>query len=230
MSRAPTDLRSTSATPATRRTRCRPLTDRDDAFVRDLFRSTVALGEGRTLAGRAGAAYERLCLDWYLGPGRDHAAVLELEERPVGYVLAGDDADHHRWARRPATAYVAGVAADHVVGPRDELRFHHRRLADGADRFLRPFPPPAPWHAHVNLVAGGRFADAGLAARDHVDRVVAAHGGDRWYGEINAADGRRAAALARLGLEVVHRRRSRTFSAVAGRRVDTLTVVRRVPS
>lgn len=222
---------TTPAVRSRRRARSRPLTDADAPFVRDLFRSTVALGEARALRGRAGAAYERLCLDWYLGPARDHAAVLALGDRAVGYVLVGPDEGpdgHARWARRAALAYLGGVAADHVVGPRAELAFHRLRLVDGADRLLRPVVPPAAWHAHVNLVPGGRFADAGLAARDHVDAVVRRHGGAAWYGEVNAVDGRRGAALARLGFDVVHRRRSRTFSADGRGSVDTLTILRRV--
>jgi hypothetical protein len=84
-------------------------------------------------------------------------------------------------------------------------------------------------HAHLNLRPGLRAGWAGRWLADHVDAVCRRAGAPAWYGEINAPAGRRAAALERLGGEVVDRAPNRTLSALIGAEVERLTVLRRLP-
>jgi hypothetical protein len=87
-----------------------------------------------------------------------------------------------------------------------------------------------PAHAHLNLTPSVRAGRGGRLLGDHIDSRVRRAGLPGWYGEINAIAGRRAAALERLGGEIVHRAHNHTLSAFAHRRIDRLTVVRRLPT
>jgi hypothetical protein len=213
----------------------RPLRPGDDIEIRRIFRETVALG--RPLAGVSAtqlAAYEELCLGWYLGDGCASAGVLHDRDSIAGYALVcTDPAAFDRWQRRQAVRFLRRVLPRLVPFRRPpELRhFYRLRVRDGwdlwrADAGKRELP-----HAHFNALGGAWHGGprAGRLLADFVDRVVDGAGFDRWYGEINARAGRRTAAIARWGGDVVDRCPNRTLSWLAGEPVERLTVVRRVP-
>ncbi|MBA2280178.1 MAG: hypothetical protein H0W25_02950 [Acidimicrobiia bacterium] len=116
--------------------------DRDDAAVRHIFRSTIALGRPLGAPPPALRTYEGLCLDWYLGAGRADARLLADGERVLGYALVCTDEDaYHRWSRRRALR-----AALRVVPAATTSRFWRLRLRDAAT--LRSSPRPVGAHAH----------------------------------------------------------------------------------
>lgn len=206
----------------------RPLRPSDDAAVRDIFWATLSLG--RPVPGITSLdAYADLCLDWYLGPDRASAAVLDIDGEVGGYVLVGTKLEaHRRWTRRRAVRF-GGRTCLQLLGrhhPPSAARFLRLRLRDGWE--LRRAPTPAPVHAHMNLVRGARTGSAAALLRDHVDDVARRAGSLSWYGEINAPVGRRETALHRLGFDVVHRSPNRTLSWLTGTPVDRLTVVREI--
>ncbi|HMF03847.1 MAG TPA: hypothetical protein VKH17_03460, partial [Acidimicrobiia bacterium] len=211
----------------------RPLRTGDEPDLRRVFRGTIALGHPVSHASGVDAAlrpYERLCLEWYLGPGREHASVLHDDERVVGYALVCVDPEGFaRWQRRAAARFTAQVAPRLVLRryPASIRRFYRLRLRDGwelwrhSDDRVAGLP-----HAHFNATAPGGLPGRLLA--DHVDGVVAAAGFESWYGEMNARGGRRVAALGRWGAEIVSRRPNATLSWLTGEPVDRLTVLRHV--
>lgn len=203
----------------------RPLRAGDDPAVRALFRATLALGRPAPFPLPAG--YEGLCLDWYLGPGRDAAAVLCDHDGEVrGYVLVClDEPAHRRWALPRAVAWAVRSAGTAARGGAEGAFVRHRAADALAARRAAP-ASPHPVHAHWSVARGARTGRSGRLLAAHVDRVCADHGLAGWYGEINAPAGRRAAALEHLGGRVVHRQRNATLSWLTGREVERLTVAR----
>ncbi|MGH8932647.1 MAG: hypothetical protein ACRDZO_18985 [Egibacteraceae bacterium] len=203
--------------------------DRD--AIRGLFRATVA--GGRPLAFRMPGfeGYEKLCLGWYLGPGLAAAAVaVEEDHRVVGYALVcADEPAYRRWVQPRALVW-AGQAYVRMAWPATSVparRFLRLRLADGMAAWWASGAPPMPVHAHLNVSAGSRCGVASSLLVLHIDAVCARLGAAGWYGEINARQGRRVAALERLVGEVTHRAPNRTLSWVTGHPVERLTIVRR---
>lgn len=208
----------------------RTLDDRaDDVVVRDIFWATIGMGGHLGDVSRL-RRYEELCLGWYLGPERDLVRLLCEGDRPVGYVPLGTRREEHRrWQRRRAVTFaVAGAMA--IAAHRHDpstARFVRRRLADGWT--LRSSPEPMDVHVHLNLLPPARAGRGARLLVDHVDAVCRGLREPGWFGEVNAPVGRRAAALQRLGLEVVHRAPNRTLSSTLQRPVERLTVVRTLP-
>lgn len=206
----------------------------DEEAVRGLFRSTMVLGASPPFAIAGLDRYESLCLDWYLGPGAADAAVLEDDDgMVVGYALVcTDPAGHRAWTRRRAVRFAAGLV------PRLALpaywgaagRFYRLRLRDGWELARAKFPDAAPAHAHLNLARSHRAGRGGRVLGRHVDARVSAAGLPGWFGEINAIVGHRVRALERLGGHVVHRVPNHTLTAIVGRPVERLTVLRTVPT
>lgn len=205
----------------------------DDAAVRDIFLATLVLG--RPLPHQRHPVLDRyadLCLGWYLGAGRPDAALVEDGDGPAGYALVcADGPAHRRWTTRRAIRFGAGaaLAAARPGCPAAVRSFVGHRARDAAVLVRGSAAPPAPVHAHLNLRPGVRATWAGRQLADHVDAVCRRVGALAWYGEINAPAGRRAAALERLGGEVVARAPNRTLSALLGAEVERLTVVRHLP-
>lgn len=210
----------------------RPLTGvRDDAAIRRLFRDTLALGRPLPFPLPGVHRYEALCLDWYLGPGRDDAAVLERDGEVVGYVLVCRDAGSHGRAQRRAATRFSAWAAPRVAArrlPEPARTFWRLRLLDGAGAWRAAIAAPA--HAHLNLAPSARGTRRTLDLLAHIDERVALAGHDHWIGEVNAARGRRAAALQRLVGDIVATVPNRTYSWLAGGPVDRLTVRRDLDS
>lgn len=211
----------------------RPLRTTDEPELRRVFRSTIALGHPVSPGAGVDAAlgpYERLCLAWYLGPGRKHASVLRDDDRVVGYALVCVDPDGFaRWQQRAGARFTAHVVPRLLLRryPASLRRFYRLRLRDGWDLWRHSDDRVAGLpHAHFNAIAPGGLPGRLLA--DHVDEVVAAAGFDSWYGEMNARAGRRVAALGRWGAEVVSRRPNATLSWLTGAPVERLTVLRHV--
>jgi hypothetical protein len=208
--------------------RLRPLRGRDDdVAIRRLFRATLGLGRPLPFELPGLCRYEALCLEWYLGPGRDDAAVLERAGDVVGYVLVCCDAAGHARAQRRAAASLCAWALPRVVGagmPEPARTFWRLRLLDGAAAWRNGVRAPA--HAHVNLDPTARATRHSFEVRAHIDDRVRRAGHDHWIGEVNAVRGRRGAALQRLIGEVVATVPNRTYTWLAGRPVDRLTVRR----
>lgn len=209
----------------------RALRPGDDQEVRGLFRDTVLLGRPAPAWLPDLAGYERLCLDWYLGAGRADAAVLEVDAAVAGYVLVCDDHEAlRRWTAPRALAWAARAGCEVASGrggPPARAFWRHR-LHDTFTAARTGTAPPQPVQMHFNVARGQRARDAGVRLADHVDALCRARGRTGWYGEINAPAGRRVAALEFLGGELVARMPNRTFSQLAGRPIERLTMQRRV--
>lgn len=212
--------------------RLRPLGAGDREAVERIFVETLALGRAAPLADDLLRRYTALCVDWYLGPGRADAAVVEDGGRVIAYALVcTDDEAHGRWERRAAARFVAFVAPRLIVRRWDPptRAFCRHRLRDGYDLWRAGRRPPARAHAHVDVLPGRRTGAASRLLLEHVDARCRARGLTAWYGEVNALEGRREAALGRLGLEVLAVVPNRTLTRLAGAPVHRLTVRRSVP-
>lgn len=205
----------------------------DDQAVRRLFRATLGFGTPVLFPLPGLARYECLCLDWYLGPGRGDAAVLDRDGEVVGYVLVGTDPAAHEAALRDEAVRFTTWAAPRVALrrlPEPARTFWRLRLVDGWHAWRhgrRTGGPPVPAHVHMNLDPSAKATRRTLDLLHHADDRVAAAGLPGWFGEINAVVGRRASALERVVGAVVDRQPNRTFTWLAGRPVERLTVVRR---
>lgn len=199
----------------------------DDADIRRLFRETMCLGRPLPFAPPEWQAYESLCLDWYLGAGRDDAGVLMVDDAFAGYTLVCTDAtSYNRWLRRQAAAFSSLVGTRLMTGriDGDSATFYRLRLKDGWDMWRHGKVPPLPAHAHINVERRARGAGRLLA--NHVDLRCAEVGLPGWFGEINAPTGHRSGALERLGGTVVSRAPNHTLSWLMGQPVERLTVAR----
>jgi hypothetical protein len=211
----------------------RSLRPGDDAAVRRLFRDTLCLGRPLPFEVPEWDAYEALCLDWYLGPGRDDAGVLVEGADVTGYTLVCTDAAaYNRWQRIEAAHFSARVARRLVAGQMDPVasRFLRLRLKDGWDMWRNGVVAPLPAHAHLNLACSSRARSVGWQLAEHVDRRCRLAGLPGWFGEMNAVTGHRARALERLGATVVHRAPNHTLTWLLGQPVERLTVARWVPA
>jgi len=203
----------------------------DDDAIRRLFRDTLALGRPLPFDLPDMDAYERLSLDWFLGPGRGAAAVLEAEGAVIGYTLVALDHDaYRRWAVPHAVAWGARTAVQLALGhgsPRAR-RFTWLRLVDGVVNWREAPPPPQPALMHFNVARDARALDAGVRLAAHVNEVCRVAGVGGWYGEVNARVGRRAAAFEQFGGRIVGRVPNRTMTWLAGRPIERLTVMREI--
>lgn len=205
----------------------RPLTEGDEGELRRLFTETVVMGRPLPFALDDDGRYQSLCLDWYVGPGRPHAAVVEADGQIVGFALVCvDQAAYERWVRIRALRYLGYALRVIARRPRSDVaRFHRKRLRDGWVMFRSP-DPPFPAHAHMNVLANRVARWAGLALLTFIDDQCRGAGLPGWYGEINAAVGKRAGALERAVGPVVHRAQNHTLSWLVGRPVERLTIAR----
>jgi hypothetical protein len=202
---------------------------RDAAAVRAIFRATLVIGRPTPLGlhPRILAAYERLCLDWYLRHGT--VVLAERDGIAIGYLLAClDEAAHGRWLRRAALRWLGVSAVSGLVGRLrgDTGRFVRTRLQDGWRSWRHAPAPVVPAHAHLNLLPGARAARHGRDLARVMDDLVAAAGLPGWYGEMNVPPGRSLAAVERAGSAVVHRQPSATFTDLLGVPVERITLAR----
>jgi NTE family protein len=210
--------------------RARPLAGDDHGAVRAIFRSTLLLGSELPFPLPDLDLYESLCLDWYLGPGREDAAVVEADDgRVVGYALVCIDGEAHtRWMRRRAARFaftlLRGLALGRYRG--DAARFYRCRLRDGLAMWRSGPAAPMPAHVHLNLEHGWRDGGARRLLTDHIDDRIRQAGLPGWYGEINALAGHRSRAIERMGGRIAYRAPNHTLSACLGKAVERLTLVR----
>jgi hypothetical protein len=177
-----------------------------------------------------GGRYEALCLDWYLGVGRQDAAVVDAGGHIVGFALVcTDQAAFSRWVRFRAARYALYSVLTLIrTNPQSPVaRFHRCRLRDGWVMW-RSAPPPFPAHAHVNVLPHRLARWAGKSLLDSVDERCRAAGVPGWYGEINALVGKRAGALERVVGPIEQRAPNHTLTWLMGRPVERLTVTRAV--
>lgn len=202
----------------------------DHAAMAELMTSTMLLGAPVTVAGLE--PYVWACLDPYLQrPGAESVVAVDAAGAVVGYALIGlDSVAVDRRARRALVPLVRTVASQWIRGrlPRDAARFYRLRMRDllGLARGARHRAGEP--HGHLNVAAGLRSGSVALMLRDHIDECVARAGHTRWWGEVNAEEGRRATALTRLGFEVIGRAPNHTLSRFTGQRVERLTLCRRL--
>lgn len=216
----------------------RPYTRADEPDVRRIFRHTLSLGRPLPFALPGMDAYERLCLDWFLGQGADDIGVLDGGADAgddnggggvCGYVLVCTDlGPYYRWAARASLGWAAGAAMRLAAGRLrgDGARFHRLRLRDGWLALRNAPPAPMPALVHLNLDRQARAGLSGLALTRFADERCRAAGLPGWFGEINARLGDRVAALEVIGLRTIHRQPNLTLSWLAGGPVERLTVVR----
>jgi hypothetical protein len=209
----------------------RPLTDQDETELRRLFRDTLVMGRPLPFPLDDRGRYESLCLDWYLGAGRNDAAVIDAGGEVVGFALVcTDQVAYRRWVRLRAARYgLYSVLTILRTKPRSSLsRFHRCRLRDGW--VMMRSAPPQPAHAHINVLPNRIASWVGLALVQCVDERCRRAGLPGWYGEINALVGKRASALERIVGPIVHRAPNHTLTWLRGRPVERLTVVRTLAS
>ena len=121
----------------------RRLTPADIPAVRRIFRETLALGRPLPFPTQGLAAYEQLCLGWFLGPGWLDAGVLDDGAGIRGYVLVCTDlAAYRRWAARTAAAW-ALATVDASPFSLDALAGRLAARPDAAPR-APAAPPPGP--------------------------------------------------------------------------------------
>lgn len=210
----------------------RPLEPGDDRRIACLFEETMLLGAPLPTPLAAADRYRHLCLGWYLGAGRaDAAAAVGEDGAVVGYALVcADEPAAARFADRAAIAVSGALVGAAVRGRLDTASrsFYRARLRDGVELRRRRVRPPADVHAHLNVIAGRRRGPVALALVDHIDGVCRRAGRAAWYGEMNERVGRRARAMERLGVEVVHRAPNHTLSLLLGEPVERFTILRRI--
>lgn len=205
----------------------------DDEAVRAIFRSTLVLGSEAPIPLDGLEAYEALCLDWYLGPGRSNAGLAEGPRGAEGYALVCLDPEGFtRWRRRATARYLRATGTDllagRLAGP--TRRFHLLRIRDAAGLLGSPGAAEGVTaHVHLNVARSARDGRVAAALRSHADEVCRAAGTPAWVGEVNGAVGTRLAALQRVVGPVVARRPNHTLSWLRGEPVERLTVVRQVP-
>jgi NTE family protein len=201
--------------------------------VHAIFRSTLLLGRELPFSLPDLERYESLCLDWYLGPGREDAAVVEADDgRVVGYALVCTDGEAHaRWMRRRAARFAFTLLRGFALGRYrgDAGRFYRCRLRDGVAMWRSGPDAPMPAHVHLNLDHRWRNGGARRLLTDHIDDRVRRAGLPGWYGEINALAGHRSRALERMGGRIAHRAPNHTLSAFLGQPVERLTLARSLP-
>jgi len=198
--------------------------------VRQLFRDTLLRGRPMPAAVGDLDDYESLCLDWYLHRGQVVVAVEGSRVR--GYLLAClDELGHRRWARRRGLDWAAAMAWQTALGRRrgEARRFVWLRIRDALHAWRHAPPPPFPAHAHVNLAPRLRSARIGPRLAETMDDLVAGVGLEGWYGELNVPAGRSLAVLERIGVAVVHRQPSRSFTWLEGAPIERVTLARSVP-
>lgn len=210
----------------------RALRPGDDPAIEALFDHTVLLGAAMQREPVAFDQYRRLSLGWYLGPGRDDAAVaVDAEGSVVGYTLVCVDEGAAARAAMRSTATLSrhvGVAALAGRLDRSSRTFYVRRLQDARSLLAARNSPPAPVHAHLNVRAGARTLTVLRTLVEHIDARCRRSGHDAWYGELNEREGSRRRAVERLGAEIVGIVPNRTLTALLGEPVLRLTLVRRL--
>jgi hypothetical protein len=202
----------------------------DERAVATLFDDTVLLGGGFAAVPAGFDTYRDLCTGWYLGPGRDAVGLaVDTGDVPVGYAfVCTDEESAHRWARRAVLRAGGAIGRTALHGHLDRAgaAFYRARLRDLGGLVRARASPPAPAHAHLNVVAGARRGEVTIALIGHIDAVCRAAGHSSWYGEMNERAGRRRRGLERLGFRIVASAPNRTLTAAVGERVERLTVVR----
>jgi len=207
----------------------RPLAPEDDSKIVDIFAATLLLGKRPERPIAQFDRYARLCLGWYLGPGRNDAAVATIDDEVVGYALVcTDSAAQARWVGLRTPALMATVFCRLATATLDSAsrRFYSSRARDAGALWRAGSAPPFPVHAHLNVLAGSRRGTVAMGLRDHIDRRTLVAGSPGWWAEVNAVEGSRERALERLGMRVIDRRPNQTFTQLIGRDVVRLTVLR----
>jgi hypothetical protein len=213
--------------------RVRPYHAGDETAVRAIFRDTVAFGRPIPFPLTRMGPYERLCMDWFLGPGAADAGVLEGDGRVLGYVLVCTDlVAFRRWSLLAGAGWVATTLGGFMTGRLrgQEARFHLLRLRDGLEASQHAPAAPMPAYVHMNLDREARSSLGGLLLTRYADQRCREAGLPGWYAEMNAKPGTRATALAAGGINTMHRQPNRTLSWLAGHPVERLTVVRELPA
>lgn len=208
----------------------RSLAPGDGAAIERLFDHTVLLGSALERLPVAFEHYRRLSLGWYLGPGRNDAAVaVDAAGSVVGYALVCvDEAAATRFGARRTVTLAGHVAAAALRWRLDgaSRTFYRGRVRDVGALIAARRSPPAPAHAHLNVDARARTLTVSRALVDHVDSRCRVAGHDAWYGEINERAGSRRRALERVGADIVDCVPNHTLSALLGEPVQRLTLVR----
>jgi hypothetical protein len=205
----------------------------DEAEVRAIFRATVAFGKPIPFDLTRMPAYERLCLDWFLGPGAADAGVLHDNGRVLGYILVCTDlVAFRRWSVLAGASWVGTTLGRFLTGRLrgPEARFHLLRLRDGIEASQHAPPAPMPGYVHLNIHFEARTALGGLLLARYADQRCREAGLPGWYAEMNAKPGTRSGALAAGGITTVHRQPNHTLAWLAGHPVERLTIVRELPA
>ena len=200
--------------------------------VRELFWSTLTIGEPLKFELNCAKQYENLSLDWYLSHGSTDCAIAMIGDKPVGYCLVCTD--HESFENLQKKLFVRLMFACVAtflslrMNPKSR-RFYWYRLKDSFTimRTRKDLPRDVTLHAHLNVHHSHHDGSVSLKLRGHADRVCNRHGAMGYFGEMNAVGGKRIVSLRRVGGAVVANSKNHTFSWLTGQEIQRLTLVRR---
>ncbi|NBY62094.1 MAG: hypothetical protein EBQ54_07330 [Actinobacteria bacterium] len=212
--------------------RLEPIVGREH-LVRELFWSTLTIGEPLKFELNCAKQYENLSLDWYLSNGAAACAIAMIGDKPVGYCLVCTD--HESFERSQKRLFVRLMLA--CVATLLSLRmnaksrrFYWYRLKDSFTIMTtrKDLPRDVTLHAHLNVHHSHHDGSVSLKLRSHADWVCHQSGARGYFGEMNAVGGKRIVSLRRVGGAVVANSKNHTFSWLTGQDIHRLTLVRRL--
>ena len=203
--------------------------------VRELFWSTLTIGEPLKFELNCAEQYENLSLEWYLNSGSADCAIAMIGDKPVGYCLVCTNHDsfeklQKKLIGRLLLACVATLLTFRMNAK--SRRFYWYRLKDSFTimRTRKDLPTDVMMHTHLNVHHSHHDGSVSLKLRSHADSVCKSHNAVGYFGEMNAVGGKRIVSLRRVGGAVVGNSKNHTFSWLTGQEIHRLTLVRRLES
>jgi hypothetical protein len=201
--------------------------------VRELFWSTLVIGEPLNFRLAFRRRYESLALGWYLKKSGSDSVVAVVDDKVVGYALVcRNESELSRWMvmRTPLYLFLLFVALVSGRLNAPNRRFYANRVRDmwAAARVRHESDDHPRVSAHVNILGDYRSGAVALLLRDHVDRIAVISNEKVWLGEVSSVGTSRLRALARVVGEVQSTRPCYTLSGLSGEDVLIASVVRRI--
>ena len=200
--------------------------------VRELFWSTLTIGEPLKFDLSCAKHYESLSLEWYLNSGSADCAIAMVGDKPVGYCLVCTDHKSFEKSQKVLVVRLLVFCAVALITFRMNAKsclFFWYRLKDSFTimRTRKDLPTDVMMHAHLNVHHSYHDGSVSLKLRGHADLVCDSRGALGYFGEMNAVGGKRIVSLRRVGGAVVANSKNHTFSWLTGQEIHRLTLVRR---
>ena len=212
--------------------RLEPIRGRENQ-VRELFWSTLTIGEPLKFELNCAEQYENLSLEWYLTSGSADCAIAMIGDKPVGYCLVCTDHESFENLQKRLITKLLIACAFTLLTFRmnaKSCRFYWYRLKDSFTimRTRKDLPTDVTMHAHLNVHHSHHDGSVSLKLRSHADWVCNSRGALGYFGEMNAVGGKRIVSLRRVGGAIVANSKNHTFSWLTGQEIHRLTLVRRL--